>query len=130
MKTNDFKKQRLLSIAIVLTCFSILTLLAILMFSGCTVAPKILPPAASASYDGNDKNSGFIAFNADGSATITAHARDRYNSLIEKYAKNFNPPLQKDDGVRRIGDSWVIDKEHLKDFALMNRLNASAISPQ
>jgi hypothetical protein len=58
----------------------------------------------TASFDSGVQNSGFIQFNADGSAAITPHARDRYNLLIGKYSKKFLPPLKKDDGV----SEWIV----------------------
>lgn len=92
------------------------------LLSGCssTVKPVKIAPAV-ASMDGNQQNSGFIAFNKDGSGVITPHARDRYNGLVEKYGNRFLPPLGKDSGVKPVGDVFEIDAEHLAKFMTMNR---------
>jgi len=67
--------------------------------TGCgTVVPKPISSTA-ASWDGTNQNSGFIGFTQTGTGIITAHARDRYNALIDHYGKRFLIPLKHDQGL-------------------------------
>lgn len=120
----DYPGRRLLYVAWSLILLA-LALAALLFFTGCTttVTPKI-PHAAQASFDGDQQNSGFLGKDALGFEIITAHARDRYNGLIETYGRGFSPALKPDDGVTPNPDSpgtFRIDREHLIKFATMNR---------
>jgi hypothetical protein len=99
-----------------------LFLALVIVATGCTttVVPVKVQPT-TASMDGNEANSGFIAFTKSGAGLITPHARDRYNALVEKYGNRFLPVLQKDSGIRPAGDVYEIDGEHLAKFSVMNR---------
>jgi hypothetical protein len=97
--------------------------LAVILFAtscSTTVTPKHVH-ASQASFDGNVQNSGFLCFNPDGSGTITPHARDRYNALVEIYGKRLLPPVQVDEGITPAGTNYVIDAQHLNYFKRMNR---------
>ena len=105
-----------------------LAFLLCLGLTACTVTPKILPPAEQPSWDGNVQNSGLIRFSDDGSAVITPHARDRYNTLIDTYGKRFTPALHPDDGVTRLPDgTYSITAQHLSYFAQMNNWKRSGL---
>ena len=97
---------------------------AIVLSSGCasTLVP-IVPTATVASWDGTNQDSGLIGQNLLGRWIITAHARDRYNSLVKDYGIYFYPPVDKDDGVEPTTDPthYQIDQQHLAYFATMNR---------
>ena len=106
---------------------ALLFLALILLSAGCTttITPKVVTDS-HASFDGNQANSGFIAFTADGSGLITPHARERYNSLIDRYGSRFVPPLGRNAGVRPDpSGNFIIDAEHLVKFATMNRWSKS-----
>jgi hypothetical protein len=77
--------------------------------------------AATASYDGGQQNSGFIAFAPDHGGYITPHARDRYNALVADYGNQFSPALQPDIGLAPATNNWHIDAQHLFYYATMNR---------
>lgn len=98
---------------------------------GCTVAPRYVETPAAASFDGNERNSGFLAFNEDGSGVITPRARDRYNALVAKYGKDNLPKLKKDFGVSKRDDgNYNITAEALVAFGVMNKKNRSGILPK
>lgn len=105
---------------------SALICVSILVLSGCfgTVKPRIVKDSV-ASFDGNERNSGFIDFTHDGAGVITKNARDRYNLLIEQYGNRFTPPLKQDSGISPNGENYIIDAEHLVKFATMNRWKKS-----
>jgi hypothetical protein len=46
----------------------------------------------------------------------------RYNALIGRYGNDplFLPPLKPNDGVTPSGANFLIDDQHMVDFALMN----------
>ena len=92
---------------------SVLSVLFVLSFTGCTtVTPK---PVASreASFDGNEQNSGIIAYVPGHGLQITAHKRDAYNLLIDNYGRAFTPPLIRDAGLAPLADgTWLLDLEH------------------
>ena len=105
-------------------------ILALALWSGCTTVTPEQVHAGTASFDGTNQNSGIIEFTPDGSAVITAHARDRYNALICVFSKRFMPPLQPDDGLRLLPQPkivpgpeprWLMDPQHLNYFKAMNR---------
>jgi len=89
----------------------------------CTITPKQVE-SSSASYDGSEKNSGFIGWTTNNTicyGILTPHARDRYNSLITTYKKRFTPPLTKDYGLTYNNPNYYITLEALSKFAEMNR---------
>jgi hypothetical protein len=53
---------------------------------------------------------------------ITPDAVVRYNALIGRYGNDplFLPPLKPNDGVTPSGANFLIDDQHMVDFALMN----------
>ena len=105
------------------------TACAVLLLPGCTTVTPEQVHASVASYDGTNQNSGVISFTSDGSAIITAHARDRYNALVCVYSKKFLPPLLPDDGLKFQSPNWVIDPQHLNYFKAMNRWKKEGLKP-
>lgn len=106
-------------------------LLAALALGGClsgctgTVTPKIVV-SKTASWDGTNQNSGFIAWAPDGQGIITPHARDRYNALVSVYGASFKPALNKDDGIKQTStNTFVITQQALKNFGTMNEYRKS-----
>lgn len=100
---------------------------AAVIICGCarTVAPR---PVAdqTASWDGNEQNSGFIGYAPDGSGIITSHAQARYNALVVLFGSRFVPPLRPGDGLKATGtNTWMIDAQHLEYFTRMNRWHKS-----
>lgn len=98
-------------------------ILALAFVTGCgTVAPKT-NESTHASYDRQDTvvaTSGILGFAPTG-RVVSEHYKERYNSLIDLYGDQFNPPLKHDEGIvpnsERIGGfdpatSYVIDREH------------------
>lgn len=117
-------KKALIEIALLFlgALFLLAATVGIVMLVGCgTVRPR--PPVDHvASFDGTNQNSGFIGFAPDGRGIITAHARDRYNSLIGLYGSQFLPPLKPDDGLSAQADgTWLMDQQHITYFADMIR---------
>lgn len=70
---------------------------AIASLSGCvgTVTPKKVY-SQSASYDGNDQNSGVLSISKDG-GIVTGDWRARYNALIVKYGRSLTSPITSPD---------------------------------
>ncbi len=101
-----------------------------LLVGGCasTVIPKPVQ-AAVASWDGNEQNSGFIAFAPQGGGYITAHDLDGYNALVEDYGKHFAPALRVNDGIAPATNNFYIDAEHLSNFATMKRWRREGVKP-
>lgn len=103
-----------------------------LSVNGCITAPPVPEPivAAQPSFDGNEANSGFLGFLSDGSGRITAHARNRYNELVEVYGRDYLPPLTPDAGITPLPDgTFAIDAQRLVAFGEMATKHRSAISP-
>lgn len=97
------------------------------VISGCgTVVPTTVP-SASASFDGNDQNSGIVAARPDGFA-VTPHFRDRYNALIARYGRDFAVPLRVDGGLTHNGQ-WIIDRQHLAKFLEMSAWSRAGLQP-
>lgn len=114
--------------AILFALFVIFVGLAWVAQTGCsTVVPK--PVASSeASFDGNQQNSGFLSFEVNGAARITANARDRYNALIRTYGRDAQ--LVADQGLSPNSDgSWSITKECLVKFLEMNDWKRAGFAP-
>jgi hypothetical protein len=102
---------------------SALLVLALFALVGCTptIRPKPIT-AATPSYDGNSQNSGFIAFDAAGSGILTQHGKDRYDVLMRKYGRRFNPAVSPGAGITPTAtNTFLIDREHLVYFATANR---------
>ncbi len=96
-----------------------LSLLFCLCLGSCTVTPRTVTDTG-ASFDGNERTSGFIGYAPDGAGIITARARDRYNALVQAYGARFSPPLKLDGGVLATAtNTFLIDAEHLVDFGVM-----------
>lgn len=95
----------------------------IMMLTSCagTTRPTRVQSAV-ASFDGNEQNSGFIAFAPDGSGIITPHAHARYQALVADYGARFKPPLLSDEGTAlTTTNTWTIDRGHLAQFMTMQR---------
>jgi hypothetical protein len=111
-----------LSVALVLSVLCVLC-------CACTVTPRTIKDSG-ASFDGNDRNSGFIAYAPDGAGIITPRARGRYNGLVANYGTRFSPPLKLDDGLRATTtNTFLIDAEHLVDFGVMTGWRRSGQKP-
>lgn len=108
--------------AIIALWVAVVFLVMLVIVSGCgTVTPKQVTSAA-ASFDGSERNSGFIGWTTNGFGIITPHARDRYNALIADYGVRFHPPLKPDYGITPTPtNTFTITPEALSDFATMNR---------
>lgn len=94
--------------------------LCLILCAGCTttVVPKHVE--AMATYDGGQKDSGFVGYSPDGRGIITSATRDKYNALVERYGQQFLVPLKKDDGLTPMPNGqWLIDKERLEKFMEM-----------
>jgi hypothetical protein len=92
-----------------------------LLTDGCTVRPKVVTNMQP-SFDGNFQNSGLIEHDKAGNAVITAHARDRYNALMDRYGKLFSPPVNRDDGITPTAtNTFLLDGQHEFIFATANR---------
>ncbi len=106
---------------------TLLLLAAILLISGCTVVPKAAVDKVP-SFDGNEQNSGFIGYAPDGQGILTFHKFQEYNGLISNYGDKFTPPIQTNDGITPTGtNTFLIDKEHLVDFGMMNRWKKNGV---
>ena len=105
---------------------SVLLVIFVMTVIGCnTVTPSRLKDNEP-SFEGNQQNSGFIGFDAEGYGLISEHAKDRYNCLAALYGNYFIPTLKPDDGIQWTPATggqlaFRIDKEHLVKFATMNR---------
>lgn len=102
------------------------TLLLLSMMIGCTTVTPSKVKDEVPSFEGNEQNSGFIGFDAEGYGVITEKARERYNCLVALYGNYFIPEMKPDDGLQwtpAVAGSlaWKIDREHLVKFATMNR---------
>lgn len=98
---------------------------------GCstTVAPRSATDIV-ASFDGNQQNSGFIGYTADGCGIITPRAKDRYNALIGVYGNKFLPVLVPDEGTKAYTNgTYLIDAEHLVKFGTMNQWRRDGVAP-
>lgn len=109
--------------------FSLALLFLAFLPAACT--STIVPhevESKTASFDGNVQNSGFLGFDVEGSARITANARGRYNSLIEIYGRDAK--LVKDQGLSPNSDgSWSITKECLVKFLEMSDWKRAGLQP-
>lgn len=108
-----------------LLCFALVAITLPSGISGCAhvIAPKT-NESHIASYDPQDKGeptSGIIGIAPGGGRIVTQHYRDRYNSLIDMYGDQFNPPLKHDEGIDFSGEgsTCVIDKAHHVMFGRM-----------
>jgi hypothetical protein len=105
-------------------------LLAVLLCAGCvgTVTPTQVV-SQGASFDNGQRNSGFIGWTTNNSVVygiISAHARDRYNALIDQYGSKNVPPIKKDYGIQSLdGTNYLISLDALSDFAKFNRWHKS-----
>lgn len=100
--------------------FSIVAVLFVAtLLTACTVVPK--PVAAQQASYGDDgkQDSGFKQF-VEGGALIDHGARDRYNSLISLYGKEWLPPSKKDHGVTPSGALFFITNDGLQKFIVMS----------
>jgi hypothetical protein len=68
---------------------------------GCGTTPTTTH-ASTASYDGNEQNSGVVRVMPNGSLEVTEGARTRYNALIRIYGDRLLPAIQEDFGLDRL----------------------------
>lgn len=94
----------------------------VLVVGGCTtVAPLPVQSLAVIAFDGGAQTGGVIDVLPGGGFVVTAHLRDRYNSLIAKYGNQFVPALVPDHGIARSDDRWTMTPEAMVDFITMNQ---------
>lgn len=102
------------------TCLWVAVLVA---FGGC--APTIAPKAAHDSaptYDGTQRNSGFLGFDSHGNGIITPRAFQRYQGLLSEYRAAFTPALGTNDWpIATATNTYVITPQELTYFATMSR---------
>jgi len=75
-----------------------------LLLSSCFTPTPVPKAPKTATFDGNNYNSGIIAKAGDGSLIITQSARDRYNAFVERYGKSIG--IQKDFGISQREDEY------------------------
>jgi hypothetical protein len=94
--------------------------------ASCTITPRIVRPP-DASFDGTQKNSGFLGWTDDGQGIITARARARFNELVRLHGHKFLPALAPDYGITpgATNGQWLITQEALVKFQTMNRWQKS-----
>lgn len=124
MKHNSDRLYKIMTGLAVMCLMSLM--LTVFLCSCSTVTPPAQVTTDTASFDGNDQNSGLVSMLNDGSAIITEHARERYNALVAVYASKFTPKLKQDDGVQPAGvvqgkGLYQIDAQHLVMFVQMNQ---------
>jgi hypothetical protein len=125
MKSGANWLSRLVSRPSVLLAGCVAAAVVALAIGGCTTVLPVSVKPKQASWDQNQQNSGFIGFDQAGNGILTPHARDRYNLLILAYGKRFNPALGVDEGLTATAtNTFLIDAQHLADFATMNRMLA------
>lgn len=101
----------------------------LIWLSSCTVTPRPVVDGMP-SFDGAVQNSGFLGFDPAGRGILTPHARDRYNRLVAEYGARYLPPLVLDAGVTPTAtNTFLLDPEHLVDFAEMNRWRKAQPKP-
>lgn len=106
--------------------------------SGCWSTIIAKPVIGSgASFDNNERNSGFLRYDSAGNGIITQRAMERYNDLINIYGSSFVPPITKNYGVKvglveTNGPTYVLTSEAISKFAKMagwHRANKPAGTP-
>lgn len=106
-----------------------LAILCLTMTACGTLAPAVVPSHV-ASFDGNEQNSGIVSGNASG-YIVTGNFRDRYNSLVVIYGKDFLTPLRADYGLSFVAEGrWLIDREHLAKFLEMTAWHRAGLKPK
>lgn len=106
-------------------------LIAFLVLPGCnsTVVPTPVK-VEEASFDGNEQNSGVIASTSAG-YIVTENFRARYNLLVARYGRDFEPALKPDGGLEPAGESrWLISKQAMVWFLTMNQWRRAGIEPR
>jgi len=101
-------------------------LLLFVCFTSSNCAKNIQPTtvvAHYASYDPKDvlgkPTSGILDFAPGGGRLVSFNVYNRYNSLVDSYGDQFQPPLKKDDGIIRNEKGWVIDRAHYVQYLQM-----------
>lgn len=128
MKRDDQSPNSALPVWLFALALACNVLCAVLLF-GCTttVIPEA-PKDNAISFDGNSQNGGFLGYTENHYGVLTPRARERYNDLIAKgYGTNVSPALTKpDDGLQPwTNGTWLITKEHLVKFGVMNNARKS-----
>lgn len=89
--------------------------------ASCTITPRIVRPA-DASFDGSQKNSGFLGWTESGEGVLTSRARARYNELVRLHGNKFLPALESDYGIKPgTNGTFIITQEALVKFQTMTR---------
>jgi hypothetical protein len=103
-----------------------LLLVIVLALSPVGCAKQIHPTtvvATHASYDPKDTlgkpTSGILAPTVSGGRLVSLHVRDRYNSLIDSYGGEFQPPLKHDDGLTCDAKQCTFVRFYYIDYLLM-----------
>jgi hypothetical protein len=108
----------------------LVALVSVLTTTGCTstVIPQPVP-AAVASFDNNEQNSGILASTPSG-FVVTDNFRQRYNALVATYGADLPTPATVDSGIAPIGDGkWLITKARMVDFLQMNAWRRAGLAP-
>jgi hypothetical protein len=104
---------------------------------GCNAIVQRPVQSRAASYDGNVQNSGVI-FSSLLGYKVTAHFRDRYNSLINVYGNAklsdstpiFTPSLTKDKGLTANGDgTYTMTKQAMMWMVQMSEMQRRGFKP-
>lgn len=75
-------------------------------------------------YDGNEETAGIIGSLPGGSIEISSSARDRFNSLVERYGDKTIPVTDKDFGVEELGNgNYSITKESCERWYKMKLMD-------
>ncbi len=116
---KQIRRQRYGALFVLLSLSVLLAWISFMLTSCATqITPKTNVPT-SASYDHNVANSGVLGISPDGGRIVSLHFSNRYNSLIDAYGDQFNPPLKHGDGITCGKTTCTIDLQHYVDAGVM-----------
>lgn len=98
-------------------------LVMLVLANGCapTIAPRAVHDTAP-TYDGTQRNSGFLGFDSVGNGIITPRAFQRYQGLLSEYHAAFTPALGTNDWpIATATNTYIITPQGLTYFATMSR---------
>ncbi len=123
------RRGRILRVVIIALFVGLLALIPFAL-AGCnsTASPAIVE-SHQASFDQGEQNSGILSLVPEG-AIITAHAHDRYNALVLTYGREFLPEIRRDYGVTPHDADYLINREALQKFVLMNTWHRMGREPK